>query len=133
MADVTSVQAMPTEIEHKGRKYVLSPLNLDHIAMFERWLENRAFETIRVRKGTIPEDDYKHLMASWIEHCAAGRYRWGKPTTMEASRSADGIRFLFFLMLAENNPSMTEKLAREILNDHTAEILNDRPANAVGE
>lgn len=122
MSDAAAALAAPLTVKHKDKDYPLSPLNLDMIAMFERWLENRAFETIEVRKGQIPEDDYERLLSAWIEQCASGRYRWGGPAALSASKSAAGLRFLVFLMLAEKTPGMTPKFAAEIFDNQLDEV-----------
>jgi hypothetical protein len=122
MSDAAAALAAPITVSHKGKEYQLSPLNLDMIAMFERWLENRAYEVIEIRKGAVARDDYECMLHGWVADCAAGRYRWGRTTAQQSSRSVEGLKFLNFLMLAEKNPSMNQKLAAEIFDAQLAEI-----------
>jgi len=122
MADAAAALAAPVTIRHRGKEYALSPLTLDGIAMFERWLENRAFETIELRKGQIPQEDYETLLGAWIEQCAAGRYRWGSKAAQRAARTKEGMTFLLFVQLAERNPTMTQTLAAEILESSVSEV-----------
>lgn len=123
MSDAAVAVAAPIVIKHKGKEYALSPLNLDGIAMFERWLENRAYETIEVRKGAISEDDYERLLSVWVEQCTAGRYRWGGKVAQRSARTKEGQTFLLFVQLAEKNPSMNLKLAADILDASLAEVI----------
>src|SRR6185437_16202557 len=101
MSDAAAALAAPMSITHRGKHYELAPLSLDHIAMFERWLENRAFETIELRKGQIAEDDYERLLSAWVEQCTSGRYRWGSKAAARAMRTKEGLAYLVFLQLAE--------------------------------
>lgn len=121
MADAAAALATPTNIKHGGKEYELSPLTLDMLAMFERWLENRAFEAIQVRKGQVAEDDYERLLSAWVEQCASGRYRWGSRTAQRAARTKDGMGFLFFVQLAAKNQAMSQRLATEIMESQLAE------------
>lgn len=123
MSDAASAVAAPIILKHKGKDYELAPLSIDGIAMFERWLENRAFEAIEVRKGTIAEDDYERLLGAWVEQCASGRYRWASKVAQRAARTKDGLAFLLFVQLAEKNPTMSQRLAAEILEASMAEVL----------
>lgn len=122
MSDAAAALAAPISIKHKGKEYPLSPLSLDMIAMFERWLENRAFETIELRKGGVSEDDYERLLGSWVEQCASGRYRWAGKAAQRAARTKEGMSFLLFVQLAEKNPQMTQRLAAEILEAGLSEV-----------
>lgn len=121
MSDAAATLAAPIVLRHKDKDYPLSPLTLDDMSMFERWLENRAFDTITVRKGHIDDDDYNRLLTAWIGQCASGQYRCGSKIGRAACSSEDGMRFLFFLMLAKETPSMTQKISDRIFDEQRAE------------
>lgn len=122
MSDAAAAMGAPTVVSYGGKDYPLSPLSVDMLAMFERWLEDRAFDKIEVRKGQIAQDTYEKLLAAWVEQCASGRFRWGSTVAQNAVRTEDGMAFLLFLQLAERTPAMSQKLAREILTAQLAEI-----------
>ena len=122
MSDAAVAVGAPIVLTHRGKEYALSPLDIDSFALFERWLENRAFEMIEVRKGQISDDDYERLLSVWVEQCTAGRYRWGSKVAQRAARTKEGQAYILFLQLAPKNQSMSPKLAMQILEDGLAEV-----------
>lgn len=122
MSDAAAALAAPGSITYGDKEYPLSPLSIDMIAMFERWAENRAYDTIAARKGHIADDDYERLLSAWVEQCTSGRYKWGKTACARLLRTDDGMAFLLFLQLAEKTPTMTQPLARKILEKSFADI-----------
>src|SRR5689334_13066535 len=105
-----------TPVVFKGKEYKVSPLDIDMLCMFAKWLEDRAFEAIQIRKSDLDEADYNRLLSLWLEQCVSGRFRWGSRAATAAGQSRDGMKFLAFLQLSKLNKGMSQKLASQIFD-----------------
>lgn len=122
MSDAAAAVGAGMMVRHQGKEYALSPLDVDMLALFERWLEERAFAAVEARKHRSSVEDYERMLSVVVEQCAAGRYRYGCRAAREAARSIEGQKFLAFLMLSKSSQAMTPKLAGEIWDSQVQEL-----------
>lgn len=122
MAEMARTFGTPTTITHKGEKYPLHPLDLEMLALFEVWLEARAYKKVERAAGTIPESLYQARLDSVTRLVNSDAFSWDGPLARKASASEEGRRYLIFLQLSKGTPGMTEDLANEIIDADQAGV-----------
>ena len=99
MAEAAHALGIGPEIEFRGRKYRLTPWTLEMTALFETWLEARAFDAVERTRGTVPEDTYQRRLDSVNRLIAAGEFAMGSVAAANAAASLHGLKYSTYLML----------------------------------
>lgn len=123
MAEAAKVFGKGLSLTHKGKTYTLAPLTLDMLAMFEVWLEDRAFAKVERSRGRVSEDAYRERLDAVARLVASESFSHVGRLAFEASRSREGQIYLLFLQLSKNDNEVDEVLAEEIWEAHRDEVL----------
>jgi hypothetical protein len=123
MAEAAHALGIGPEIEFRGRKYRLTPWTLEMTALFETWLEGRAFDAVERTRGTVAEDAYRRRLDSVNRLIAAGEFQMGSECAAKAAQSLAGLKYSTHLMLKADNPDVTERLVEDLFADAQAQVL----------
>jgi hypothetical protein len=123
MSEAAHALGIGPEIEFRGRKYRLTPWTLEMTALFETWLEARAFDAVERTYGTVPEDVYRRRLDSVNRLIAAGEFQMGSESTVKMAGSLSGLKYSTYLMLKAANPEVTERLVEDMFAEVQGQVL----------
>lgn len=123
MAEAAHALGIGPEVEFRGRKYRLTPWTLEMTALFETWLEGRAFDAVEKTRGTVPEDVYRRRLDSVNRLIAAGEFQMGSEAAAKAAESLPGLKYSTYLMLRAGNPDVTERLVEDMFADARDQVF----------
>jgi hypothetical protein len=123
MAEAAHALGIGPEIEFRGRKYRLTPWTLEMTALFQTWLEGRAFDAVERTRGTVSEDVYRRRLDSVNRLIAAGEFEMGSEAAAKVAGSLAGLKYSTYLMLRHANPDVTERLVEDIFAEAGDQIL----------
>jgi hypothetical protein len=123
MAEAAHALGIGPEIDFRGRKYRLTPWTLEMTALFETWLEGRAFDAVERTYGTVPEDVYRRRLDSVNRLIAAGEFQMGSDAASKMAASLAGLKFSTYLMLKSGNPDVTERLVEDLFAEAQDQVL----------
>ena len=72
MSEAAHALGIGPEVEFRGMQYRLTPWTLEMTALFETWLEGRAFDAVERTRGAVPDDVYVRRLDSVNRLIAAG-------------------------------------------------------------
>lgn len=123
MGDTAKALGIGPTLVHKGKTYRLSPLSFEGQALYEVWLEGRAWEVAsrsnRFMTGTTP-DDVRSIV---IRDIASGIYSFGSPAFASSIKTMPGIKKMLHLCLLKEHPDVTEAVVDEIFEATMAEAV----------
>lgn len=114
IADLLSVD---TELVIDGQTYKVHPPTLLEQGKFQRWLEQRARESVD-RATYLDEAARDRGQNRVTTDVAAGLYEWGGEVALTALRSKDGVAKLIEIILGVPEPT-----ARAFVDDHLKKIV----------
>jgi hypothetical protein len=123
MAEAARALGIGPEVEFRGRKYRLTPWTLEMTALFEAWLEQRAWDAVERAKGAVPEDVYQRRLDTVTRLIAAGHFAFGSAAAAEAGRSLPGMKYSTYLQLKAAGGDVTERLVEDLFAEKQAESL----------
>jgi hypothetical protein len=123
MSDAAHALGIGPEVDFRGRKYRLTPWTLEMTALFETWLEARAFDAVEKTFGTVPEDVYRRRLDSVNRLIAAGEFQMGSESTVKMAASLPGLKYSTYLMLKAANPDVTERLVEDMFTEVQAQVF----------
>jgi hypothetical protein len=123
MAEAAHALGIGPEVEFRDKKYRLTPWTLEMTALFETWLEGRAFDAVERTRGAVPEDVYLRRLDSVNRLVAAGEYAMGSEAAAKAAASLPGLKYSAFLMLKAANPDVTERLVEDMFAEVQSQVL----------
>lgn len=103
------------------KTYTLSPLTYSDQALFERWLEDRAFAALERRRSTLPDDEYKLHYNNLVGSVAMGDFAFGGLACAKIAKTVPGLKELFFLSVVKNHPEVTRQTVDEIFDKKAEE------------
>lgn len=123
LADLLSVESeIELEVEKDGKKelktYKLGPPNILQQGKFQRWLEQRARESVD-RANYLDEATRQQQQNLITNDVAAGEYDWGGPVCVKALQSQVGVAKLMEIIL-----DVPGDEARRIVEQHLQRIVN---------
>lgn len=124
MSDLSRALGLPETIEWKGKKYLLSALEIEIIGMYEQWLKQRAVDVLRRMKHMLQPDEYERRFDSIIRDAASGVYDLFSEAGQKSLRSLDGIKYMVWLRLQKHHPGTSEEEVEAILTDQFNEVLS---------
>lgn len=135
MGEISRALGQAEEVEHKGKKYKLSPLTFEAMGEFELWLEDRAWKALQRQRRHFAPQDFTAKEQALIESIAAGKYSFFSVASTDAMQLmvppffGPGLRQLLLIRLRLANPNdddvkgaAGEKLADEIMDEKTEAI-----------
>jgi len=123
MSEAAHALGIGPDIEFRGHKYRLTPWTLEMTALFETWLEARAFDAVERTFGTVPEDVYRRRLDSVNRLIAAGELQMGSESSVKMAASLAGLKYSTYLMLKAANPDVTERLVEDMFTEVQAQVL----------
>jgi hypothetical protein len=123
VAEAAHALGIGPEIEFRGRKYRLTPWTLEMTALFETWLEGRAFDAVERTRGGCPDDVYQRRLDSVNRLIAAGEFAMGSKAASVAAVSLPGLKYSTYLMLRAASPDVTERLVEDLFAEAQAQVL----------
>jgi hypothetical protein len=121
MSTLADIVNAPTELEWKGAKYLLRQPDQLEEGMFQRWLEQRAFDAI---ERTKYQDREKQIIdrERHFQDVAAGVYESGGEVYAKAVVQPSGMAKMISIICRNADPPMTEKAAKEIVDYKMREV-----------
>jgi hypothetical protein len=114
LADLLSVES---EVELDGKTYKLRPPNLLEQGKFQRWLEQRARESID--RATYLDDSSRLRQQNLIStDIAAGEYEWGSMVCVKALQTPTGVAKLLEIILA-----IPAEESKKLVDEHLSRIV----------
>lgn len=123
MGQAARVLGKPFTLRHRGQEYPVAPLDTDMLAMFECWLEDKAYQRVERHRGRCPDHLYRERLAEVTKLVTSGAFDYNGPLAVAASETEEGQTFLLWLRLSKNLPDATLGLAAEVLADQRDEYL----------
>jgi hypothetical protein len=109
----------PERFSFTGADVPVAARDLDCEALFENFLLDRALDAVRRRRRSVPEDEYKQMVAAWEQDAATGAYAWGSEAAADAvSRiGSPGWRHLAYLQIKRADPAADRHFIDEVCKD----------------
>lgn len=126
LGETTIGLGMPNTFEYKGRTIKLSPMTYNTQAMFEAWVEKRAWDAIE-RAPVSPEAKQK-LQSELLKSIAAGDYDFGSETVANASSSLDGRVEMLYLLMKPNHLGdewATKEFCQKMFDEECERIMSE--------
>jgi hypothetical protein len=123
VAEAAHALGIGPEIEFRGRKYRLTPWTLEMTALFETWLEARAFDAVERTRGTVPEEVYLRRLDSVNRLIVGGEFAMGSNAASVAAGSLAGLKYSTYLMLRACSPDVTERLVEDMFTEAQGQVL----------
>ena len=126
MAEAAKALGKAGSFVFQGKTYRLSPFNYDMVAMFELWLEQRAWDSVERTRHLTSEEVYERRLEAMAKLIASGHFAFGGQAAAEAAKSLPGQKRILFLMLTAcpDNEDVTEELVDRILQANMANVMS---------
>ena len=126
MGHMAQALAMEETIDHNGKTWKLSPITAEIMAMWESYLENRAWEVLQGRRGKIDPLEYQAKEDRLLGCIAAGDYSFWSEPSLRAQRRLGGPAYKYWIMIrlrAVNNPDdITDALVDEMIEQQAEKL-----------
>ncbi len=106
--------------EWQGRTRTLAVLEQcpEALALWEAWLERRAFEAAVRQRGTLrTEDHFRAALREALLSAAAGEFQWGGALSERARVTYAGVGELIFLCVSRHDPNWTRRDQEQLMAD----------------
>jgi hypothetical protein len=123
MSEAAKALGFGPEIEFRGKRYRMVPWTLEMTALFEAWLEQRAFDAVAKTRNVVSEAEYQERLDAVIRLIAAGRFAFGSAAAAEAGRSLPGMKYCVYLQLKATDGDVTERLVEDMFAEKEAEVV----------
>ena len=139
MGDINRAVGGGAELEYEGKVYTFSPWTFRIQAAYEKYLERKAFESLKALKSQLSQDDYYELLKRHQQEVAIGVYSFGSPYVAKSMDYDGNVKYLTFLMLQPNHPEVTEQFVNQMLDKMREDVLlkvaeaNADPTTSTGE
>ena len=115
----------------KGKEYRLSPMSLEVFALWEQYLEQRAFAVLDRRQaaaiaaGNFNPALFAQKEQDLVERIAAGHYSFFSQASADAQQSilSDGWKNMLRIRLQVLQPEVTMALVNEMVEDQADKII----------
>lgn len=115
MPSIGDLLNSPSEKEFEGVVYQLRQPTMEEEGLFQRWLEQRAYDAIarRTYQDPVEQETDRRLLNQDI---AAGEYEYGGPLAVKAINTPRGIAQIVHIICAPQG--MTLEIAKRFVNHH---------------
>lgn len=119
MAETALALGIAGRWEYGGKSHVVAVRTLEMESLFEVFLERRALDAVRRHAPTMNGREYQANMDGWRQDCAIGTYSWGSVGCENARYTAAGAKYMAYLQLKVNDPTITEEFIDRVSRDAT--------------
>ncbi len=115
---------LPSEHQYKGKTYKISPINYEMQAIFETWVQKRAWDAID--RSPVTHEVKREMRTDLVSAIAGGEYDFGSQVMADASASIDGRSQLLYLMMKPNHandPEVTPQFCQQICEEELEQII----------
>jgi hypothetical protein len=118
---LADLMGVAQEVTFEGRDYPIRHPSVDEMALFGRWMERRAFESVAAAVY-LPESAQDKLYASVVVQRAAGEFEYHSRAGYAAQATPTGRAKLLHLTLSHDHPEVTEEFALRMVDRCQREI-----------
>ncbi len=107
MSEAANVLGLGFSITFKGATYRFVPMdNIETVSLYETYLEDWAFESLRRRKPKMTVQEYKDQSAGIRHDMVADAYAYGGPIWAQSLQSVRHQKHLLWLMGVKLTPDL---------------------------
>lgn len=114
------------------KTYKIAPWTYEIQGLFEKYLQEKAVQSVRDMKGVLPPDEYKQVLRETVRDITAGAYSFGSETVATALSSPDHLCHLVYLCMRAGGTQVKKEEVRDLVDsdpDLILEKLNEANAD----
>lgn len=119
MAETALALGIAGHWEYEGKSHIVAVRTLEMESLFEVFLEKRALDVVRRHAPMMNGREYQANMDGWRQDCAIGVYSWGSVGCENARYTAVGAKYMAYLQLKVNDPTVTEEFIDRVSRDES--------------
>jgi hypothetical protein len=123
MGEISRALGQGSSLSFQGKNYTLAPWSYDLQGEFERYLEDKAWETCRRASQRLSKEEADELRAQTLRDITAGVYTFGGPVSAKALQSLPHLKRLLYLMLEKKHPEVTPQLVDEMVDQNLEQVI----------